>query len=85
MNLIEKINAAFAAGKTVCITNYDMKDYDKSIEITPEINALYKAPYELFKIGLGGTPMMINGNTQGKPRYGYILNARVTFVDTHER
>ena len=74
MTLIEQINAALDANKTVCITTYA-----KSIQVKAKHRADWaKAGYEFFKPDSTGAPMMINGQSQGKPRYACFSGAKVT-------
>jgi len=74
MSLIDQINAALDDGKTVCITTYA-----KSIQVKPKHRANWlKVGHEFFKADSKGAPMMINGQSQGKPRYACFSGAKVT-------
>jgi len=74
MTMIEEINAALDANKTVCITTYA-----KSIQVKAKHRAQWlQAGYEFFKSDSKGAPMMIYGQSQGKPRYACFSGAKVT-------
>jgi len=74
MTLAEKINAALDANKTVTVATYM-----RVVPVKAKHRAAWKsAGYEFFKTDSKGATMMIDGQSQGKPRYVCIDGTKVT-------
>jgi hypothetical protein len=74
MELIASINAALDAGKTVTVTTYL-----RSVSVKAKHRAQWRAAgFEFFKAGDDGAALMIDGQSQGKPRYSRIGGNKIT-------
>ena len=74
MTLADKINAALDAKMTITVATY--------MRIVPvkakHRDAWAKAGFAFFKADSKGATLMIDGQSQGKPRYVCIDGAKVT-------
>jgi hypothetical protein len=74
MTLIEQINAALDKKMTVTVATYG-----RVINIKSKHRAAWSnVGFEFFKTDSTGAPVMIEGQSKGKPRYACISGARVT-------
>ena len=74
MTTAEKINEAIKAGKTVTVATYLKVVNVKSKHVA----AWEAAGHQFFKADAKGATMMIDGQSNGKPRYVCIDGARIT-------
>ena len=74
MTIADKINEALDAGKAVTIATYF-----RSVRVTAKHRAVWRAAgYEFFKADSTGATVMIDGQSNGKPRYACINGAKIT-------
>ncbi|MGA1677592.1 MAG: hypothetical protein ACO377_14345 [Pseudomonadales bacterium] len=74
MTLADKINEALDAGKAVTIATYL-----RSVRVTAKNRAVWRAVgYEFFKTDSTGATLMIDGQSNGKPRYACIDGTKIT-------
>jgi hypothetical protein len=74
MTLAAKINEALDAGKAVTITTYLC-----SVRVTAKHRAVWRAAgYEFFKTDSTGATVMIDSQSNGKPRYACINGTKIT-------
>jgi hypothetical protein len=73
MTLAEKINAALDANKTITVSTYG-----RIVRVKAKHRKVWEeAGYAFFKADSKGATLMIDGQSQGKPRYACIDGAKV--------
>lgn len=73
MAIIDTINAALDAGKTVTVSTCT-----RHVPVKAKHRQAWRdAGFEFFKAGKDGAPLMIAGQSRGRPRYDHISFCRI--------
>lgn len=74
MTLADKINAALDANKTVTVATYL-----RVVNVKAKHRKVWaEAGFPFFKTDANGATLMIDGQSQGKPRYACIDGNKIT-------